>query len=45
MVCGSLLLIGVARLQWFGEHRWVSTGVAGFGDLILGEKFQKICYF
>ena len=30
VVCGSLLLIGVARLRWFGEHAWVSTGVAGF---------------
>ena len=41
MVCGSLLLIGVAGLRWFGEHGWVSTGVAGFCDLILDEKFQK----
>ena len=45
MVYGSLLLIGVAGLRWFSEHGWVSTDVARFGDLILGEKFQKICSF
>ena len=49
VVCGSLLLIGVAGLRWFGEHGWVSTGAAGFGwvlcDLILGEKFLQICSF
>ena len=31
VVYGSLLLIGVAGLRWFGEHGWVSTGVARFG--------------
>ena len=31
VVCGSLLLIGVAGLRWFDKHGWVSTGVAGFG--------------
>ena len=44
VVCGSLLLIGLAGLRWFSEHGCVSTGVLGFGgfcDLILGEKFQK----
>ncbi|KAF3948922.1 hypothetical protein CMV_025137 [Castanea mollissima] len=41
VVHGSLLLIGVAGLRWFGERGRVSTGVAGFCDLILGEKCQK----
>ena len=35
VVCGSLLLIGVAGF------RQVWLGLGGFCDLILGEKFQK----
>ena len=48
MVCGSLLLIGVAGLRWFGEHGWVSTGVAGFGWVLwfdFGWEISKIYSF
>ena len=48
MVRGSLLLIEVARLRWFGKRGCVSIGVVdlgGFCDLILGEKFLQICSF
>lgn len=34
MVCGSVFLIGVARLRWFNERGWVLTGVARFGCVL-----------
>ena len=48
VVYGSLLLIGVAGLRWFGEHGWVSTGVARFGWVLwfdFGWEISKICSF